>query len=328
MFILLLIVIAVLVFGFVFFKLSFRNNGKIIYGVTFSQIFAEELGLDWQKTYLAALDELNIKNIRLATYWNKIEKNQGDYDFSDVDWQIAEAAKRDAKIILTIGQRTPRWPECFIPDWANNFTKEQREQAVLSYLKTMVNRYKDRLNIIAWQVENEPLLSLFGECPETDFAFYKKEVTLVKSLDARPVMTTDSGELSLWLRTAQVADILGTSIYRSTYNNWWGYFYYPYPPAFYQWHARVIKFFYPHLKKVIVSEFQFEPWARIDMVDLDINEQYKSFDLKRFENSLKFIKRSGFDEVYLWGVEWWYWLKEEKGISDFWEKAREIWENP
>jgi len=323
---LLIIFFIVIIFLLWFFQASFKTKNPI-YGVTFSQKFTEELGLDWQKVFIASLDELKVRNFRLPAYWNRIEPEDGDYNFTDLDWQINQAAKRDAKIILVVGQRVPRWPECFISDWARDLDKAEREQKLLDYLKVLVNHYKISANIIAWQVENEPLLSLFGDCPTPDFDFLKKEVELVKSLDNRPIMITDSGELSLWLRTPKVADILGTSIYRSTYNHWWGYFYYPYPPAFYQLHAKLIKMLFPHLTKVIISEFQFEPWARIDMVDLDIAEQYKSFNLKRFNKNLEFIKRSGFNEVYLWGVEWWYWLKEKKGIGDFWEKAKLIWKD-
>lgn len=324
MIILIAALIVIIAFFIWFFNARFGQGKNIIYGVTFSKIYAEELDLDWRQTFLASLDELKIRNYRLPAYWDRLETKDNDYDFTDLDWQIAEAAKRQAKVILVIGQRVPRWPECFIPSWAKDLPTTQREEKLLEHLKVVVNHYKTAGNIIAWQVENEPLLSLFGDCPDPDIDFLKKEVDLVKSLDDRPIMITDSGELSLWLRTPKVADILGTSIYRSTYNKWWGYFNYFYPPAFYYLHAQLIKGFFPDLNRVIVSEFQFEPWARIKMTDLDMEEQYQSFNLTKFDQNLKFIRRSGFNEVYLWGVEWWYWLKEKKGISEFWEAAKKI----
>lgn len=42
-------------------------------------------------------------------------------------------------------------------------------------------------------------------------------------------------------------------------------------------------------------------------------------NLKMLRNNLEFAKRAGFDEIYIWGVEWWYWLKEEKANSEFWD---------
>jgi len=28
---------------------------------------------------------------------------------------------------------------------------------------------------------------------------------------------------------------------------------------------------------------------------------------------------------YLWGAEWWYWLKEEHDHPEFWERAQELY---
>ena len=39
-------------------------------------------------------------------------------------------AKRDAKIILAIGRKLPRWPECHVPAWLEGMTKEEREAKV------------------------------------------------------------------------------------------------------------------------------------------------------------------------------------------------------
>jgi len=56
--------------------------------------------------------------LRLVAYWQKIEPEQGKYSFEDLDWQIKEAEKRDIEVILVIGRKVSRWPECHIPEWA------------------------------------------------------------------------------------------------------------------------------------------------------------------------------------------------------------------
>ena len=82
---------------------------EIIWGVNFSQKQAEALGMDWQETYLALLDDLGVRDLKLATYWNLIEKEETKYNFDDLDWQINEAEKRGAKLLLR------RWlPEFFL----------------------------------------------------------------------------------------------------------------------------------------------------------------------------------------------------------------------
>src|SRR3989338_5721806 len=63
--------------GLVLVSLSFgpfdKKAEKIIWGVTFSKPYAQGLGLDWKETYLAILDELNVKNLRIPAYWNELE---------------------------------------------------------------------------------------------------------------------------------------------------------------------------------------------------------------------------------------------------------------
>ena len=87
------------------------------YGVTFSNRYATDLGLDWKEVYTAMLDELEVQNLRLVVYWDDVEKERDTYDFSDIMWQLDEAEKRDLNIILAIGRKVPRYPECFQPEY-------------------------------------------------------------------------------------------------------------------------------------------------------------------------------------------------------------------
>lgn len=47
-------------------------------------------------------------------------------------------------------------------------------------------------------------------------------------------------------------------------------------------------------------------------------------DFEDFKENINFARRAGFEEVYLWGVEWWHWLKEEASEPRFWEEARKL----
>ncbi|PIW91498.1 MAG: hypothetical protein COZ90_00545, partial [Candidatus Nealsonbacteria bacterium CG_4_8_14_3_um_filter_37_36] len=46
---------------------------EITWGVNFSQKHTENLGLNWRETYLALLDDLGVRNIKLITHWDLIE---------------------------------------------------------------------------------------------------------------------------------------------------------------------------------------------------------------------------------------------------------------
>ena len=118
-----------------------------------------------------------------------------------------------------------------------------------------------------------------------------------------------------------LGDVLGVSMYRVTWNSFWGYFYYPLPPLHYQKKAELIASL---VDEVIVTELQVEPWVPATVLTTPLDEQYRSMDLKRMRNNIRFAEHTGFSEVYVWGVEWWYWLRERQGVEDFWNEGRTV----
>lgn len=303
------------------------KNEKMDFGVSYSPVFARSLGLDWQKAYLDILDGLAVKKIRLASYWTEVEKEKGKYDFSETDWLLNEARSRNVKVILSFGIKVPRWPECFIPSFYMN-DKAERERALLDYEYVLIERYKSYDNVEIWQAENEPFLP-FGSCPTgaIDGDLVSREVAQVKLLDpARPVMVTDSGELSLWYQAAKRADIFGTTLYRTIYKPQLGYFDYPIGPNFFRTKALFIDLF-ANQKNIMISELQAEPWGPQWLNEMSLEEQYKSMSPQKLEDIAEYARKTNFSAAYLWGAEWWYWLKTEKGNSDMWDTAKKIINN-
>ncbi|SRR6056297_852479 len=302
---------------------------KLEYGVTFSQLKARNLGLDWKELYLATLDDLGVKKIRISAYWNEIEEENNSFYFKDLDWQIKKAQERGAEIILAVGGRLPRWPECHFPSWATKLDASQREQETLEYIQRVVNRYKEEENIVAWQVENEPFLSsYFGRCPSLNVDFLDKEISLVRRLDSRPIVVTDSGELSAWVPAARRADIFGTTMYRDTYSERLErYVHYPIGPGFFHFKRNVADWF-AEPKKWIVIELQAEPWAPIPYQELKKEEREKTMSPEKFRKMLEFARQAGFKEFYLWGVEYWYWEKVKNGEEEMWNIAKDLFKKP
>jgi len=316
------IVVAVVLFFAVLWLPTFNRAQPTEFGASFSKSYAESMGLDWQETYLAILDDLEVRRLRLSSEWDEIETSDGLYDFSALDWQIAEAEKRGAKILLAVGERQPRWPECHAPAWLFLSPRGEVEERLLNFVKTVVERYKDSPVLEMWQVENEPFLNVFGECPRGNVNFLRQEIDLVKSLDDRPILITDSGELSTWRRTAHLGDYFGTSIYRLVYNPLVGYFHHFFPPAFYRLKAALVGL---SREKVIISELQVEPWvSEGSIADMPLDQQKNLMGPERIENHIDFARKTGFSPAYLWGVEWWYWLKL-KGDDSAWQVGRNLW---
>lgn len=291
----------------------------VAFGATFSTKYAEQLGLDWREAYAAMLDDLGVKKLRIPAYWDDIEPEPGTFDFSDVDWQVRQAASRGATVILAVGMKLPRWPECHIPEWAKALDDGARMERTIEMLRAVVAHFAKEPAVVAWQVENEPLFD-FGECPPPDRDALKREIAEVRAMDDRPIIVTESGELSTWVRTASLADILGISTYRSVWNRYVGYFYWPVTPLYYSKRAAAISTL---VDRIIITELQAEPWAPGPITDLDIEHQLGFMNPRELEKNLSFVRRAGFPEVYLWGVEWWYWLKE-KGHPEMWQAADRV----
>jgi hypothetical protein len=312
----------------IFFLVFLFSRGKIYkedeleYGLTFSKKQAIDLGLDWKEAYLAILDDLSAKKLRLPAYWNEIEPVNKEYFWDDLDWQIEKASERNAEIILSVGGRLPRWPECHFPDWAERMADSERKKELLNMISLVVERYKHNDSIIAWQVENEPFLSHFGECPKFEKEFLDKEIMLVRNMDSRPIVITDSGELSFWVPAAKRADIFGTTMYRDTYSAYLKrYIHYPITPGFFRFKKNMAGLF-AKPDKWIVIELQAEPWGPEPFQNLSAEERSKTMDLQKFKDMIKFSSKTGFKEFYLWGAEWWYWEKVVNKNEGLWDEAR------
>src|SRR3989338_5010583 len=317
---LLLIVIAII--GYLNFD-SMKASEDITWGVGFSELQAQRLGLDWRKVYLGMLTDFDFERVRLSSYWNEIEKEQGVYNFTNLDFMVSEATKNGRQIMIVLGRRQPRWPECFIPEWAMEVSLAEQDAFVLTYIQKVVERYRDNEAIIAWQVENEYFLDAFGVCPDYEKSGIDKEIDLVKSLDSRPVALTDSGELSFWYPTASRADILGTTMYRRVFNPVFQYATYPHRPIYYSKLGKLVQSL-AGFDRQIISELQMEPWSRGGMLEEDSTEEnYKTFSPENFVENIEYAKGSGIDEIYVWGVEWWYYMKDARGIDTFWEQGKD-----
>lgn len=312
--------------------LSYRldnSRDQVAWGVTFSAPYArDELGLDWQAVYLALLDELHVSHLRLSAYWNEIEPEPGTYDFTDLDWQITQASERGVYVTLGIGRRLPRWPECHAPEWISRLTTTEAQERQLAFMETVVSRYRDNQTIIRWQVENEPFLGAFGICPPLDRDFLRQEIELVRSLSDKPVMVTDSGELSTWLPASRASgELLGVTMYRIVYNPYFGYFYWPLPPSWYSTRAWLIRHL-TTIERVIQVELQAEPWHKAHETIPSMGREAidQSLSIDRFHSNIAYARRAGFDEIYLWGVEWWYFMRAQRQDSRYWDAASQLWQ--
>jgi hypothetical protein len=294
-----------------------------VYGVSFSVKQARNLGVDWRNNYLALLDDLKFKHLRLMSYWDESEPTRGQFTFADLDWQFGEASKRGVKISLAIGLRQPRWPECHEPNWAYGLTGHSWKQALYAYTEVVVKRYKNNPALDSYQLENEGMNNWFGTCDAPDRQRLIEEYGLVKQWDSsHPIIMSLSDEHGLPIGQP-VPDIYGFSVYRVVWNDKIppaGYITYPTPIWYHRLRAALITAYSG--KPVMIHELQMEPWGSIDTKYLSIAEQDKSMSPELIKQSFMFARKIGLKDMYAWGGEWWYWRKVN-GDPNIWETVRQ-----
>jgi hypothetical protein len=285
-------------------------------GVSFVPDYAQSLGVDPQKT-MDALIGIGVKQFRLVSYWSDMEPTPGHYDFSQLDWEFQKAEAAHAHIILTVGLRQPRWPECHMPGWAANEPISQWQPQLENFMTAVVNRYKNSPALISYQVENEYFLQGFGTCSSIPNVATRSrlvsEYNLVSKLDPEhPIIIARSDNaLGIPVRQPQPAEF-SISIYRRVWDATFTHRYlqYPFPSWYYAFLAGTQKIFLH--KDMMIGELQAEAWAPNGKTipQISIAEQNKSFDAQRFTSTVNFAKNTGMKSIDLWGAEYWYYRQQ------------------
>ena len=320
-------VIVITIFVVIVFLLAQKEKPeKINYGMSFNTPYAWELGLDWKEVYDAILDDLQVRQLRLAAHWTMVEPERGVYNFEELDYQLARAEEVGADVVLAVGRRLPRWPECHLPDWTRELSTEENNEAQLQYMEKVVERYKNNPAIKYWQVENEPFLEVFAfeHCGKLDVDFLDKEIALVRELDpTRQILVTDSGNLGSWVGAYKRGDIFGTSVYVHFWNPELGQFKTLLPAWAYRVKENLVSMIYGE-KPTFLIELSTEPWLIASVVDVPVEIQFTRMDLEKIEDIVKYAENTRYSHQYLWGAEWWYWLKKN-GHPEIWEWGKELY---
>jgi hypothetical protein len=298
---------------------------QITYGMSFNTLYARELGLDWRETYDALLDEMGVRHLRLAAHWPMIEPSPDEYNFEELDYQIARAEEVGAEVVFAVGRRLPRWPECHVPTWAQNIAAHERNAEILEYIEVVMERYKDSPAITVWQVENEPFLEVFAfeHCGPLDVAFLDEEIALVRSIDeTRPILLTDSGNLGTWSAPYRRGDMFGTSVYVHFWNPELGQFRTFLPPWFYRVKDNAMAVLHGE-KPTVLIELSAEPWLIQPIVEVPLEVQFTRMNVEKFEDIITYAEQTRYEKQYLWGGEWWYWLLLQDR-PEMWERGKQL----
>jgi len=170
-------------------------------GISFRPLQASALGLDPEAAFRALL-AYPFRLIRLAAYWNQLEPGPGRFEPGELDRMLDAAEQAGKQVIVCLGAvKAFGYPEFFVPQ--HHLGRPLREGALIlpgehrplleaatAYGTRVVERYRDRDSIIAWQVEHEAVDPLGMEHSwRLSEAFVRSEVEAVRAADpGRPVM--------------------------------------------------------------------------------------------------------------------------------------------
>jgi len=295
---------------------------RITYGISYNVPYVRELGLDEDAVFDAFLDDLGARDLRMSAHWTLIEPEKNQFEFAWMDRDIKKAEEAGARVIFGVGRRLPRWPECHVPLWARDMEWKDQKTEIREYITAVVTRYKDSPAITHWQVENEPYLGLFAHdhCGDLDEEFLEEEIALVKSLDpSRPILVTDSGNLGTWRGAYKNGDSFGTSVYVYFWNPELGQFKTILPPWFYRVKENILSLIYSD-KETFLIELSLEPWLLEPVTEVPVETQYSRMDREKFDEIIRYARETRYEKQYLWGGEWWYWLREQ-GHPEMWERG-------
>jgi hypothetical protein len=315
-------------------------EGRPELGVSFSCRQARYLGDNCTSAFAALLQDLNVRHVRLSLFWSDTEPAPGTFDFSEADSLIAMASAHGADVLLTLGIKSQRYPEVYLPAWLADESRLKEgtvldqvpgvRDAALSYVAAAVDHFAANQAVTAWQVENEPFIKNFQTIDgwTVSPAMTRDEAALVRSRDLlrRPVVVTHSAWTvydRAWKDALAAGDVLGENVFtkKAWLRDWWYFFPYQMGP------------FVPNLpgqasaartagKQLWITELQAEPEERRSLVSLDPAEA-RSISPHLLRGNLDLARRSGATRVYFWGAEWWY-HEHAAGRDGLWDAARHL----
>jgi hypothetical protein len=323
------IVVALLaMFGIAEWYIWSERSRPLVLGTSFIADYAEYLGLDPHQTLTAILDDLQVKHLRLVSYWSDIEQTKGTYNFSELDWEFQQANAHGAKVTLAIGLRQPRWPECHMPDWATNEPKDVWQPQLQQFMSAVINHYKHNPALASYQLENEYFLTAFASCADQSRGRLVEEAALVKRLDPSHTLIISRSQNAIgWPVNAPLGDETGISIYRRVWQPSINrYMEYPFPAWFYAFLAGAEKLWTGH--DTIIHELQMEPWPPTgqNILTSSLAEQSNTIDATRFNQTINFAERTGMKTIDLWGSEYWYYRKVTLHDPSVWNAAKQAYQ--
>ena len=277
----------------------------MLLGINFSHHQSNWLKLDPQKS-LENICTWPIEVIRLGAYWNEIESQPSEFNFSVLKEQLEICRQAEKKVVLSLGSKAPRWPEFYFPDHVQpDYSLEITQKKLLIFIKKTIETVDPFKIVTHWQIENEPLDPSGPTQQVIPIELVKQEIKIAQQLSDLPII------INLWgndlssrgniKQAAQLADIVGIDIYykqflsqilkKTIYSG----------PRDSQ--EKLQKIIFKCQKPVWIMELQAEPWEKNDQAYRSQNPG--SFNLAKLQKNWELAKQLPVEAIFFWGAEYW-----------------------
>lgn len=314
-------------------------------GANFSCNRVQWLGGDCRAMLDAALDELGLRDFRLSVNWSEVERSQGVFDWESFDWQLDAIQARGGRAVVSIGMKAQRYPEFYLPDWVTagltippNVHPEDYEpvaRALFPFLEAAARHIGAHPAVEAIQVENEPFVYFRGHANGWHIrrTFLERELATVRASDPgnHPLLVTYASHLrsdDTWQWILDYADTLGQSVYTKRQRSTWDWLYFfpyrigPWTPDLPE-QARAAG---RRGKELWLTELQAEPYEQHREVDPRDRpaSRLRSVNPRLLRENVQLARRSGATRAYFWGIEWWYYAREQRGEPQLWQAGKAL----
>lgn len=315
-----------------------------LYGTSYSFEQAVWYGLSGRTEFVRLIDEYNFDWVRLPFFWDE----PYDMHIADLKFAISEAQRRDIKVVIALGAKTPYYPEYHFPDEAASKVKfgeviDSRHpiaEDILDIDRKVIRDLSGYDNIAYWQIENEPLTGNINNW-KIDPSLIEAEIETVRGSDPgkRPIILNHVAAPSYDRRYKKLLDILkpgdvlGVGAYFKTqgvdlaaFNIFGAEIHIPWPKWF-TWPVQswgVLSPDYARLKKetaekdvdLWILEMQAEPYIRV--FD-DASQKEFAFSADDITKANEYLRSLQIKSIGLWGAH--FWRYREKNGDDSWART-------
>ncbi|MDO8599821.1 MAG: beta-galactosidase [bacterium] len=283
---------------------------KIEFGTTLSQkeLRHKEIDLDFA---LGEFKNLGLSWMRLACYWDEIEKQPGKYDFQTIEKIVSFCEENKIKIIMCLGMKSPRWPEFHLPAHKTNLVhtnlispgdNKKLLKEVIRFNAQCVEQFGKTKAITVWHIENEAMDVSGPQNLALASSFLAEEIKALRKKDGRKILVSLWGnkllERSHFPQAITLGDIVGLDVYpRVPQKLILGFVHYQTPnTSGLEYVARLVR----HSgKELWITELQAEPWETSEEVKNSNNPP--SFLPKHFQDNLNYALSLSPNTILFWG---------------------------